>query len=245
MKKTLIGFAVVIGLGLSGCMQKSATIDISHAKTKKGYINSNLESMGTLYLYNIKTKKFSHLEDLNFNRIAIGKKYNKIKVNKLRGFDIQVSADVNQKAKAILKAKLENNAFIYLKDARRKTYSHVISTLISKANSDNTTIDDWQLKQIANNNSLRLVLVYKVISASSASFGYENNLTSNGSLEIPINGNSKIKVNISKSNTESFDGKDVPVLVDYKIIRVSKKLNKNNAMTYHFGYDYNNKLSFK
>lgn len=225
---------------LAAC--KSVSIDISHARTSAGYLNSALIDAGHLYLLDsTPTKeKVSKLAVLALTDGHTGATFASFKAKGVSG--VSFSGKVDAGVKADVEADLTSNAFVELTNAQGVEYQGVYSDLtaaINKGVSNGTGIvDQWSLPDAAKADSpLRYLIVYGMQYADEATVGYNNSRVVDGSITLPSTQGGSVKVEVKGDTSEAFKGTHVPVLGKFYVLRLTVDTNDAGVPTYHFRQD--------
>lgn len=239
MKKftTYLFFLILI----TGCGQstKNVSVDLSNAHTSAGYINSKLETIGTLYLFDTNSSEFSELAKIDLTNRDRYKFRTTYVAKDIDNIGVNSNITLNDTEIAAVEQSIKNSIYINLKNAGRVKFTNNVDDITKYINSKISKGDDgikesWRLEEASKDNSdLRYVLIYSMITADSAEF----NVTKGAGLNTTIGkGGNKVVLNIDvdDNSLQSFTGLNSPVLIDYTIYKASKKPNNNGILTYHF-----------
>jgi len=238
-----------MALTLSSCLStpslpktEHVNIDISHAKTTEGYINSSSENIGILYLYNTQTNRLSELAQIDLKSKKEVSQFSHRRAKKLSG--IGISGAIDQTITLSLAGKIQNEFYIDLRDYRRTKYANTFNDLAQNIRQRIAQGEDiresWSLKEAAMPNSpLRHVLAYSTIYAKRAKFSHINNRELNSSLTIEDVNGTPISLSYQDITNafEEFNGTASPVLLRYHVIKTRIQSNEQGEKTYHFKVD--------
>lgn len=209
---------------LLGC--RSVPIDVSHASTDKGFLNSGLRDLGELYVLNSDTGALTELATIDLQQRSRGDVFSQNFARNVRGVEIGGNVDVG--AKAGFAADIAQNSFIRLTNAFDESYTNTFRDLSIEINTREAAGEDlgftWFLDQASETGSpLRYLLVYSTIRADEAIVGYGNSIAANGELSVPVQGRGDVDIEVSGLSQEEFRGSGIPVLVNYHVIQVFKR----------------------
>ncbi len=210
----------ILTLVLAGC--RTIPIDVSHASTDKGYLNSGLRNLGALYLLDTSDGKISELGSVELSNRTRGAIFEEQTARGVRG--IVVGADIDVGAQARIENEISTHSYIKLVNAFDESYTRTFNDLSKEINRREADGEDlgfsWFLDEAVEAGSgLRYLLIYSTIRADEAVIGYRNAVSSEGSLNVPIRGRGNLNVEISGLSEEKWKGKEVPVLVRYHVIQ--------------------------
>ncbi len=216
----LIALLTLILIGFAGC--RTIPVDVSHAYTDKGYLNSGLRTLGQLYLLDTEDGSLKELAVLDLSNRVRGATFEEQFARNVRGVDIGAGGEVGIDAE--VKASITRNSYIRLTNAFDETYANTFGDLSAEINRREAIGEDvgftWFLDDATKPGStIRYLLVYSTIRADEAVIGYNNVTAVDGNLTVPVRGRAEVDVTVSGLSEESWKGKAVPVLVDYHVIQ--------------------------
>ncbi|MBO6674115.1 MAG: hypothetical protein JJ908_05835 [Rhizobiales bacterium] len=240
----MMRFVVVfLCLTMLGC--QSASINLSHVKTDRGFLNTGLLGVGDLYLLDTRDDSLSILANLGpeFQRFVVNdNSFDRIRASSIRG--ITVEGSLSAAVQAQVELEVAGQAFIELNNGRRETITDTHDALSSAINRREARGVDlgtrWFLDAAAEENSpFRLVLVAGAITADSTLVGYRNALSSGATISVPVPGRrgGSVNVEIVGASTEDWQGQNLPVLLDIRIYTVFLNDQRN--------YDYQADISYR
>lgn len=232
-----------IAIALVGCKSVtlgSVSVDVSFANTDKGYVNSAADALGTLYLYDKKSGTLRELAVIDLTDKGAGDTYDKQEARDIDG--IEISGELDAAVKAVAKTKIQSNAYIVLENAYVEKYQNTFTDLAREIRNKMSEEEDlrfaWFLDEAASPDSrYRHVLVYSAMKADKIDIGYDNNVVVNGKIKIPTSRSGSAEVAVTGASFEKYEGKAVPVLLKYHVIRTTKERNREGVITYHFRLD--------
>jgi len=229
MKERFATIAVLLFAAI-GC--RPIPIDVSHASTDKGYLNSGLRELGQLYLLDTADGSLDELAVLNLTNQRRGAVFEEQLARNVRGVDI--GGEINTGIEARVDTQIALNSYIRLTNAFDESYTETFSDLSAEINRRDAAGEEvgfsWFLDEAINpSSSLRYLLVYSTIRADTAVIGYSNVTAVDGGMTVPFRGAGNVDVSISGLSEESWRGKAVPVLVDYHVIQASLNEKGNYA----------------
>lgn len=209
-------------MAVMGC--RPVAINISHASTDKGYLNSSLRELGQLYVFDTTDGVLTELAVLELTNQNRGATFARQVARDVKGVDVSANVDVATSAR--VKTEIQRNSFIELENAFDASYTQTFSDLAAEINRREATGEDvgftWFLDEaVKPGSTLRYLLVYSTIRADVARVGYANVTDVGGGLKVPISGAGDVDVEVKGLSEESFQGSEVPVLVDYHVIQAS------------------------
>lgn len=210
----------LIGACLISC--RPLAIDISHASTDKGYLNSGLRDLGQLYYFDTQTGDLRELATLRLTEKVRGATFDRQVARDVRGIDIAGQLDAGTAVR--VKANIQRNSFITLENAFDESYSNTFNDLSTEINRRVASGEDvgftWFLDDaVQPGSTIRYLLVYSTIRADNATIGYDDTTAVGGGLTVPLRGAGDLDVTIRGLSEESFAGKSVPVLVEYHVVQ--------------------------
>jgi|GEM_PF-1865457 len=236
-------------LALSGCVTPptptktyQVNIDISHAKTTEGHINSSSENIGVLYLYNTQSNRLSELAHIDLKSKKDVSHFSSKRAKKLSG--IGIAGNIDKGVSLAILGKIQNEFYIDLKEYLRTKYSNTFSDLAQNIRDRVALGEDihesWSLKDAAKPHSpLRHVLAYSTIMAKSAKFMHKDNKELTSALKLQDDNGSTVSISYHdiQNSFEEFNGTSSPVLLRYHVIKTSLQVNEEGEATYHFKTD--------
>lgn len=239
----------ILLISLSSCVTTptltkthTVNIDISHAKTTEGHINSSSENIGILYLYNTQSNKLSELAHIDLKSKKDVSHFSSRRAKKLSGIGIE--GNIDKGVSLSIAGKIQNEFYIDLRDYVRTKYSNTFSDLAQNIRDRIASGEDihesWSLKDATKPDSpLRHVLAYSTIMAKSAKFTHKDNKELKSALKLQDNNGSTLVISYQDidNSFEEFNGTSSPVLLRYHVIKTLLKTNDKNEQTYHFKTD--------
>lgn len=230
---------LALGALVGGCGQ-TATVDVRHAKTDKGYLNSRLATLGYLYLWNTETNAIAQLAVIDLTTQASDDHFASLEASQVVGVDIKAS--LNASLKAGIESEVQSKTQLTLTDAHvvsfRNTFSDLskeINALVSKGENVRET---WYLDEAARPGSpYRYLLVYRAITADSTTIQFDKSVAVGGAITVPTGLGGDVKVKLAGFGSSNFTGDDVTTLVDYYIIKVYYGSDGLGNQTYQFQID--------
>lgn len=228
---------IILLLVISAC--QTVTVDVSHVKTDKGFLNSSLGNLGDLYLFDTSTLKVDKLANVNLTKIKTGFSFNNIKAVDLQGVDIRGNLDATIKAQVELE--IANKSFIELEKGKSIEYEETFNALSKRINREISRGRNlgfsWFLDEATEpNSSLRYLLVYGAVLSEKAKIGFDSSLVTGGKIEIPTGRFGSLTIKVSGSSVEEFEGEAIPVFLKIFAIQAFKDKNTGN---YKFRIDRN------
>ncbi|MFK7838376.1 MAG: hypothetical protein AB8B60_19375 [Sulfitobacter sp.] len=217
----IIGAIVAL---LSGC--RSLSLDISHADTDKGYLNSGLRDLGKFYVFDTAKGNLTELATIDLRSRDKGAVFEKQVARGVTGVKVGGQADVKVKAKVA--AEVARSSYIELDNAFGESYKNTFSDLSQEINRRESEGEDlgfsWFLDEaVEAGSTTRYLLVFSTIRADVARVGYANSYAADGVIDVPLSKGGSIAVSLTGLSEEQFKGKAVPVLVNYHVIQAFKK----------------------
>lgn len=224
-------------------------VNVSHVKTNAGFVNSSLAPVGQLYRLETTPGKerVSHVGHIPLANPTVGPRFEHVKFGNMVGAGL--TGKLSSDDIAAIKANIELKGYVELSSAQLVQYDGTYTALSSKINrnrneeAETPVDDDWvQLEEAlaeaaVEGSSVRLLMIYGVYNANEAKFGYDNSAVVGGEFKISEPFRGTLEAKITGTSEEAFRGTDVPVLVNYRVIRVSLRPNGTGQTTYHFATD--------
>jgi hypothetical protein len=233
-----IAILLVAGLTLAGC--QSTTINVSHAKTDKGYLNSRLAGLGYLFVWNKQTGYVAQIAEIKLTSEASDQRYSELEAREVTG--VALSASLNAVEKASIEADIQAKTTLVLSDARVVSFENTFTDLSSEINRRVSLGQDirsaWFLDDAVKPESpWRYLLIYRAVTADSTQLTFDKSASAGGSISIPTGNGGSVKVTLNGLGVSDFKGDDVTTLVDYYIIRAYIGANPDGTQTYKFKLD--------
>jgi hypothetical protein len=229
-------FAVAL---TSGC--QTASVDVRHAKTDKGYLNSRLASLGYLFVWDTENNSINQLAVIDLTQRSADDRYATLEATQVAG--IGISANIAATVRAEIEAEVQSKTSLTLTDAHVVSFSDTFGDLSAEINrriAEGENIrETWFLDEAAQPGSrYRYLLVYRSITADSTKLEFDKSVAAGGVLTIPTGGwGGDVKVKLSGFGSSTFIGNDVTTLVDYYIIKTYFGTDANGNVTYNFKID--------
>lgn len=211
---------ITLCFGLIGC--RSLKVDVSHASTDKGYLNSGLSDLGKFYYLNMGNGTLTELAEIDLQAGQRGATFEKQRAQDVKGVGIGGALDVA--AKAQVEAEIQLKSYIELENAYSISYKDTFSDLSREINARISAGQDlgfeWFLEDaVAPSSPIRYLLLYSTVRADKARVGYNDKLAAEGGFSLPTFGLGEVDIEISGISEEVFSGSEVPVLVKYHVIK--------------------------
>src|SRR5262245_12215517 len=186
-------FVAILGglLALAACTPPAVvTVNVSHVGTDKGYLNSRLARIGDLFLWDMKSKTISELDNVELTTKKNDDVFTKVDATYASGIDF--IAGVQAQFKVQVESKIRAQSRFTLANARVTSFQHTfddLSAFINNKISDGTTTAGqiWNLDEaVAPNSPLRYLLIYRVVLADKTQLQYKNDVVVGGEVSVPV-----------------------------------------------------------
>lgn len=226
--KRFLGLAAAAFL-LSGCLV--GVVDVSHAHTNKGFLNSGNRDIGRLIVYDTENDFLQYLDVIPLTDRAVGKLYDQQSARDIEGYSMDLATDVAPATRAAIDAEITAGAEIVLKKARRVSTQNTITHLanyIDAGNDENDYGKNWMLNQaVAKDSTLRYALIWEAFNADEAKISHRGNVEAGGEISVPTSFWGRARVKLAGLSEEQFSGDQVPVFVDYYVFKAFKNSSGN------------------
>lgn len=211
-------------LVVSGC--RSLSLDVSHADTDKGYLNTGLRDLGKFYVFDAEDGNLTELATIELSSRARGSTFERHTARGVTG--VKIGGEANVTVKARVAAEVARSSYIELDNAFDESYKNTFSDLANEINRREAEGDDlgfgWFLDEASTPGSTtRYLLVFSTVRADQARVGYADTYAANGLIDVPLGKGGSVAVSLTGLSEEEFKGKAVPVLVDYHVIQAFKR----------------------
>ncbi len=227
---------LVVALGLSACRHNDETatyiVDISHAKTDEGFINSSRYVEGQVIVWNRETGFADVLPDLSLPFVADGYSRSKLKVGSLSG--LAVSAGLAKPVPVSLKSDVSQDLAIELADNIRgrdvreafTSFSAAINQRI--ADGDESIRRTWFLEDAVKPDSqIRYIVVRRTLRADRGRIVANRGAVVNGELKLANLEIGEAGIQLKGYDKVEFEGENVPVLARYYILKAFRNAKGN------------------
>ncbi len=212
---------------LTAC--KFVTVNISHVETTKGYLNSGIEDLGQLYLFDMETDFFTKLEVIPIPQKTYGKQFRTQYASDISGF--KINGNLEKAVEANIRAEVAANSSIEISNAQRVSGVETITALSSFINGQKEKRNlgtRWKLDAASEEKSaLRLAMVYATVNADQATARHANAVSTGGGFKVPFGWGGEADVKVEGLSQEQFSGDQVPVFVEYYVFKVFKNKSGN------------------
>ncbi|MBB5350180.1 hypothetical protein HNR46_000401 [Haloferula luteola] len=237
-------FSVVL-LTSSTCTPKM-TVGLPYAKTDgRQYLNTGLHDFGSFYVWDRGAKTLTRLEILDDGLQASPIEASVVKQSLSSGFDISFSGNVpasavdNSQFIAAAASTVRRDSSITLLNAKTKRFKRGFGVLNS---SETYEFRSRIAEQFGHDpKRYRFVFIEGQIEADDATFKITKSSDSSVTVSEPSVGSVKLKVLTSGINEESYKGKNVPVLLEVSLLKLTRSPStEGSGAGYRFAADTEN-----
>jgi hypothetical protein len=225
----------------AGCNQY-VVVEPSFARTDAGFINSGLDNVASLFLWDIGSNKIVRVSDLNLptKHLTVEGSGTRYIATNLRATRIKIAAGALLPEDIVrIETAISQKTKLELVDYTIERYPDPVTSFVNKVNSASDVEKEvLRIQEAAVPASqFRYILVDRGIRGEKVSLSIDNDARTGATFPVSL-ASGQINIEISGSGLQKFEGGNIPAIINFRVLKVSK-YTRAEGVFYRFSDDTN------